>query len=89
MELARDKITANAVVPVAATAMTATIPFLKPYVEAMQAGEPMPEFARRELAFGTPDDVAGLVVYLASDDSAGVNGQALSLIHISEPTRPY
>jgi NAD(P)-dependent dehydrogenase (short-subunit alcohol dehydrogenase family) len=71
MELSRDKITANAVVPVAATAMTATVPFLKPYVDAMAAGEPMPEFARRELAFGTPEDVAGLVVYLASDASAG------------------
>jgi NAD(P)-dependent dehydrogenase (short-subunit alcohol dehydrogenase family) len=60
MELSRDRITANAVVPVAATAMTETIPFLKPYIEAMKAGEPLPEFARRELAFGTPEDVAGL-----------------------------
>ena len=79
MELSRDGITANAVVPVAATAMTETIPFLKPYIEAMKAGEPLPEFARRELAFGTPEDVAGLVVFLASDAAEGVNGQAIGV----------
>ena len=59
--------------------MSARLDSLKPYVDAMAAGEPMPEFARRELAFGTPEDVAGLVVYLASDDSAGVNGQAIGI----------
>lgn len=79
MELARDRITANAVVPVAATAMTATVPFLKPYVQALAEGRPLPEFARRELAFGTPEDVAGLVVFLASDAAAGITGQAIGI----------
>ena len=52
MELRRDKITANAVVPVAATAMTATIPYFAAAVEADAAGEPMPDFFRRDLGFG-------------------------------------
>jgi 3-oxoacyl-[acyl-carrier protein] reductase len=79
MELARDKITANAVVPVAATAMTATVPFLQPYVDALEAGDPLPAFARRELGFGTPDDVAGLVAFLTSDAAAGITGQAIGI----------
>ncbi len=79
MELARSRVTVNAVVPVAATAMTATVPFLRPYVEALEAGEPLPEFARRELGFGTPDDAAGLVVFLASEAAAGITGQALGI----------
>jgi len=79
MELARDRITANAVVPVAATAMTGTVPFLKPYVEALAAGEPLPPFARRELGFGGPEDAAGLVAFLASDSAAGITGQAIGV----------
>jgi NAD(P)-dependent dehydrogenase (short-subunit alcohol dehydrogenase family) len=79
MELARDRIAVNAIVPVAATAMTATIPFLKPYVDALEAGEPLPPFARRELAFGTPEDVAGLVAFLASDAAADITGQAIGI----------
>ena len=79
LELARAHVTVNAVVPVAATAMTETAPFLKPYVDALQAGEPLPAYARRELSFGTPDDVAGLVVFLASDAAAGITGQAIGL----------
>lgn len=79
MELSRDRITANAIVPVAATAMTETMPFLKPYIDAWKAGEAMPPFARRDLAFGTPEDVAGLVSFLASDASAGVSGQAIGV----------
>jgi NAD(P)-dependent dehydrogenase (short-subunit alcohol dehydrogenase family) len=79
MELARAKITVNAVIPVAATAMTETLPFVKPYVDALRAGEPLPPYARRELSFGPPEDAAGLVAFLASDAAAGVTGQAIGI----------
>ncbi|MGE3288089.1 MAG: SDR family NAD(P)-dependent oxidoreductase [Pseudonocardia sp.] len=79
MELARARVTVNAIVPVAATAMTETIPGLKPFVDALRAGEPLPAFARRALAFGTPEDAAGLVVFLASDEAASVTGQAIGV----------
>ena len=79
MELARAEITVNAIVPVAATAMTETVPFLKPYVDAMKAGEPLPPFARRQLGFGSPQDAVGLVAFLASDAAAGITGQAVGI----------
>ena len=41
----------NAVIPVAATGMTETAPFLAPYVEALREGRPLPPYARRELSF--------------------------------------
>jgi NAD(P)-dependent dehydrogenase (short-subunit alcohol dehydrogenase family) len=78
-ELARAGITVNAVIPVAATAMTETVPFLTPYVEAMEKGEPLPPFARRALAFGGPEDAAGLVCYLASAAASDVTGQAIGI----------
>ncbi|SFO59835.1 SDR family NAD(P)-dependent oxidoreductase [Actinomadura madurae] len=79
MELARANVTVNAIVPVAATAMTETIPALAPYVEAMREGRAMPPFARRALAFGTPEDAAGLVAFLASDAASGITGQAVGV----------
>jgi NAD(P)-dependent dehydrogenase (short-subunit alcohol dehydrogenase family) len=79
MELARAEITVNAIVPVAATAMTETIPFLKPYVDALKAGEPLPPFARQQLGFGSPADAAGVVAFLASDEAAGITGQAVGI----------
>jgi len=79
MELARADVTVNAVVPNAATAMTETIPFLAPYVELMEQGLPVPSVVRRAASFGTAEDVAGLIVYLASDASAGVTGQAIGI----------
>jgi len=79
LELAKAGITVNAIVPVAATGMTETVPFLKPYVDALHAGETLPPFARRELGFGSPADAAGLVAFLASDDAAGITGQAVGI----------
>jgi NAD(P)-dependent dehydrogenase (short-subunit alcohol dehydrogenase family) len=79
MELARAGITVNAVIPVAATGMTETVPFLEPYVTALAAGEPLPPFARRELGFGPPEDAAGLVAFLASEAAAGITGQAIGV----------
>jgi NAD(P)-dependent dehydrogenase (short-subunit alcohol dehydrogenase family) len=79
LELARAQITVNAIIPVAATGMTETAPFLAPYVEALREGRSLPPYARRELSFGPPEDVAGLVVFLAGAEAAGVSGQALGL----------
>lgn len=79
LELKKAGITANAVIPVAATAMTETVPYFQAAVQAAARGEAMPDFFRRDLGFGTSDDVAGLIAYLASDAAAGVTGQALGV----------
>ncbi|MFD8207859.1 SDR family NAD(P)-dependent oxidoreductase [Streptomyces sp. NPDC059695] len=80
MELARAGITANAVIPVAATAMTRTIPAFAPHVEALEReGVAFPDSLRKGEGFGTPEDVAGLVTFLASDASAGVTGQCVGI----------
>jgi NAD(P)-dependent dehydrogenase (short-subunit alcohol dehydrogenase family) len=79
MELARAEVTVNAIVPNAATAMTASVPFLAPYAEMVNRGEPIPSEVRRGISFGTPEDCAGLVVFLASDHAAGVTGQCIGI----------
>ncbi|WP_306291591.1 SDR family oxidoreductase [Microbispora sp. GKU 823] len=80
MELARANITVNAVVPVAATEMTKTIPAFAPVIEeAERTGKPFPDWLRRDEGLGTVEDVAPLVVFLASDASAGVTGQAIGI----------
>ncbi|KDA04803.1 dehydrogenase [Microbacterium sp. CH12i] len=79
LELKKAGITANAVVPVAATAMTATVPYFHAAVEADAKGEAMPDFFRKDLGFGTAADVAPLIAYLASDAAANVTGQAIGV----------
>jgi NAD(P)-dependent dehydrogenase (short-subunit alcohol dehydrogenase family) len=79
LELARAEITANAVVPVAATEMTRTVPFLKPYVDALEVGDALPPYARRELGFGSAEDAAGVVAFLASDAAASITGQVVGI----------
>ncbi|RKT86979.1 3-oxoacyl-[acyl-carrier protein] reductase/hypothetical protein [Saccharopolyspora antimicrobica] len=79
MELQRAGITVNAVCPVAATAMTETIPFLAPHIESMKRGEPLPAIIRRDVGMGTPEDAAGVIAFLASDAAADITGQALSI----------
>ena len=79
MELGRAGITVNAIVPVAATAMTETIPAFAPYIEAMRGGEPLPDFLRKGEGFGTPEDCAALVPFLASEAARGVTGQCVGI----------
>lgn len=80
MELARAEITVNAVVPVAATEMTKTIPAFAPVIEeAERTGDPLPDWLRRDEGLGTVEDVASLITFLASDASKDVTGQAIGI----------
>ncbi|MCQ4121501.1 4-hydroxyphenyl-beta-hydroxyacyl-CoA dehydrogenase [Rhodococcus tibetensis] len=79
MELQRAGITANAVCPVAVTAMTETVPLFAPYIEKMKETGELPPIIRHEVGMGTPDDAAGIVSFLASDEAADITGQTFSI----------
>ncbi|MFC0106448.1 SDR family oxidoreductase [Kibdelosporangium aridum] len=80
MELAKAQVMVNAVVPVAATEMTKTIPAFGPAIEeAERTGTPLPDWMRKDEGLGTVEDVAPLIVFLASDASAGITGQAIGI----------
>ena len=79
LELARANVTVNAIIPTAMTAMTATIPIYAAHYEQFIAGEPLAPVIRRDHALGAPEDVAPLVVWLMSDRSRHVTGQAIGL----------
>jgi len=80
LECAKAGIGVNAVVPVAATPMTATIPAFAPYVQAWERdGTPLPAWLRAGEGFGVPADAAGLVVFLASPAAEGITGQAIGV----------
>jgi NAD(P)-dependent dehydrogenase (short-subunit alcohol dehydrogenase family) len=79
MELQRAAVTVNAIVPTAWTAMTASIPVYAPLADRVKRGESLPQQVRREHALGMPQDCAPLVVWLSSDASAEVTGQAIGI----------
>lgn len=79
LELARAEITVNAVIPTALSPMTATIPAYTQIYEDYIAGRGIPTRYRRDHALGTPEDVAALIVWLSSAESAGVTGQAIGI----------
>ncbi len=79
MELAKFNITVNAIVPNAITRMIASIPGMGPLVEAAERGEPLPDMIRKGMGMGLPEDVAPLLVFLASDAAKDVTGQCIGL----------
>jgi NAD(P)-dependent dehydrogenase (short-subunit alcohol dehydrogenase family) len=79
MELARSEITVNAIVPTAWTTMTASIPAYAPLLERVARGEGLPRAVRQEHALGMPEDCAGLVVFLASEQAAAITGQCIGI----------
>ncbi len=80
MELAKARIAVNAVVPVAATEMTKTIPAFAGAIEKSERdGTPLPDWLRKDEGLGTVEDVASLIVFLASDASDGITGQAIGI----------
>ena len=79
MECAKHNITVNAIVPNAITRMISTIPGMAPLVEAAEKGEPLPATVRKQMGMGTAEDVAPLLVFLSSDEAAGITGQCIGL----------
>ena len=69
-ELARRSITANAVAPLAATAMTETVRTDPRFAESQLERIPLRRWAE-------PDEIAGAFAFLASDDAAYITGQVL------------
>jgi 3-oxoacyl-[acyl-carrier protein] reductase len=60
--------------------MTRTIPAFAPVIEESErTGQPFPDWLRQDEGLGTPADVASLIVYLASDESSEVTGQAIGI----------
>lgn len=79
MECARANITVNAIVPAALTQMVATIPGMEKYVEMARRGEPLPDSVRKGMGMGLPEDVAPLLVFLASEAAQGITGQCIGI----------
>lgn len=78
LELARDRVSVNAIVPTALTRMTATMPALAQAHAAMERGEGLPA-GLRTAGIGTAADVSPLVVFLASDAGRAISGQSIGI----------
>ncbi len=79
LSLSKYNITVNAVAPAAATRMTAVIPEaqIRQYVE-MAGMQVTPDTTLEQMQtwlLGDPAGVPPIVVYLATDEAAGINGQ--------------
>jgi NAD(P)-dependent dehydrogenase (short-subunit alcohol dehydrogenase family) len=74
-DLGKYGVTVNSIAPVAATRMTLTDEFLKAREIRKQQGILREERALAQLEDLKPEDVAPVVVFLASDHAANVNGQ--------------
>jgi NAD(P)-dependent dehydrogenase (short-subunit alcohol dehydrogenase family) len=74
-DLGKYGVTVNSIAPVAATRMTLTDEFLKAREIRKQQGIIREERALAQLEDLKPEDVAPVVVFLASDHAANVNGQ--------------
>ncbi|HYD47036.1 MAG TPA: SDR family oxidoreductase [Terriglobales bacterium] len=74
-DLGKYGITVNSISPVAATRMTLTDEFLRARELRKQQGIVREERALAQLEDLKPEDVAPMVVFLASDAAANVNGQ--------------
>lgn len=74
-DLGKYGLTVNSICPVAATRMTLTDEFLKAREIRKQQGIIREEKALAQLEDLKPEDVAPMVVYLASEGAANVNGQ--------------
>ncbi|MHB8719384.1 MAG: SDR family NAD(P)-dependent oxidoreductase [Candidatus Dormibacteria bacterium] len=79
LELKKSEITVNAIVPNALTRMISSIPGMAELVESAERGEPLPDLIRKGMGMGMPEDVAPLVVFLASDAAKDISGQAIGL----------
>lgn len=75
LEFSRFNIRNNALWPIGQTDMTQVV-FERARAAAAQQGEPPPDPVA--LGFGTPDEVAAGLVWLASDGAAHFNGQILT-----------
>ncbi|GIW43693.1 MAG: 3-hydroxyacyl-CoA dehydrogenase [Candidatus Binatia bacterium] len=74
-DMGKYGVTCNAIAPVAATRMTLTEEFLRAREIRRQQGIIREERALARLEELKPEDVAPMVVFLASDHAANVNGQ--------------
>jgi NAD(P)-dependent dehydrogenase (short-subunit alcohol dehydrogenase family) len=93
-DLGRYGITVNSVCPVAGTRMTLSDAYLKAREVRKQQGIQREDRGVAQIENLDPDDVAPMVVYLASDQAANVNGQfflcygnAIALLSQPRPVR--